>query len=281
MDATHAAAGATGAKNAAFEGWSWRTAWKKAPFLACCWVSYFLFVTAGALIFYLMEPRLNELNPWLAYAALAFIGACLLILGGGLFLITVTALTGFDLLYPHRKQSITVRFLFPLAAMLGHIVGVSRRHLRTSFVKVNNALTIAQKNRIRRERILILLPHCLQVDVCNRKITTTIDNCVACGRCPVGRLREMGAKYGLKIEVVNGGTLARRRVVEFRPDGIVAVACERDLTLGIQDAYPVPVYGVINDRPNGPCYNTDVDLALVEEGIRFFRATDAVAAGAN
>jgi len=87
----------------------------------------------------------------------------------------------------------------------------------------------------------------------------------------VGRLVELGEKYGLRLEVVNGGTLARRRVADFRPSGIVAVACERDLTYGIQDAYPVPVFGVINDRPNGPCVNTCVDMELVEDAVRFFQ----------
>ena len=81
----------------------------------------------------------------------------------------------------------------------------------------------------------------------------------------------MGESHGLKIEVVNGGTLARRRVAEMRPDGIIAVACERDLTLGIQDVYPVPVFGVINDRPYGPCLNTCVDMSLVEEAVKFFQ----------
>ena len=76
---------------------------------------------------------------------------------------------------------------------------------------------------------------------------------------------------GLKIEVVNGGTLRGKKVAMINPDGIVAVACERDLTLGIQDVYPIPVYGVINDRPHGPCYNTCVDMKLVEEGIAFFK----------
>ena len=48
---------------------------------------------------------------------------------------------------------------------------------------------------------------------------------------------------------------------------IVAVACDRDLTSGIQDIYPLPVYGILNKRQNGPCYDTDVDLEKVEEGV--------------
>jgi uncharacterized protein len=57
-------------------------------------------------------------------------------------------------------------------------------------------------------------------------------------------------------------------MASFHPDGIVAVAGERDLTLGIQDVHPIPVYGVINDRPQGPCPTTCVDCALVKQGIR-------------
>ena len=222
-------------------------------------------------MYFLITIRLRALNIWLDRAALAFLVAGGLIVAGGLVLITLTALTGIDLLYPHRNRSVTVKLLFPVAAALSQLMGFNRNILRTSFVKVNNALTKSQKARIKGERILVLLPHCLQIDICNRKLTTDVNNCMRCGKCPVGSLITLGEKLGLKLEVVNGGTLARKKVATFRPDGIVAVACERDLTLGIQDVYPIPVYGVINDRPHGPCYNTCVDMRLVEEGIAFFK----------
>lgn len=259
----------------------WRQAWTKATFLFFCWLSYAILVAIVFLAYYLMHPRLLALNTWLepiihrpGVADTVVLGAFMLVLlvvGGGLLLITLTALTGVDLLYPHFKRSITVSVLFPIAASLSQVLGINRNRLRTSFVKVNNALTKAQRKRIRGDRILILLPHCLQIDVCNRKITNTVFNCVQCGRCPVGDILELGKKYDLKLEVVNGGTLARRKVASFKPSAIVAVACERDLTFGIQDVYPIPVYGVINDRPHGPCINTCVDMAMIEKAIKFFK----------
>jgi hypothetical protein len=242
-----------------------------APFLAFCWAGFLVIAGLCILGFYLISPRLIQLHRLVNLAVMALDAGVLLILGGGLLLITITAMSGFDLLYPHRKRSVTVSVLFPIAVLLAQLFRIDRNTLRTSFVKVNNALTKAQRGRIRGDRILVLLPHCLQIDVCNRKITGNINNCLQCGRCRVGDLVEIGKKYNLQLEVVNGGTLARQRVRSFCPDGIVAVACERDLTLGIQDVYPVPVYGVINDRPHGPCVNTCVDMALVEEGIRFFK----------
>lgn len=69
--------------------------------------------------------------------------------------------------------------------------------------------------------------------------------------------------------------IARRIVVQTRPRCIVAVACERDLTSGIQDSYPLPVFGVLNQRPCGPCLDTLVPLGALEEAIRLFLGCSA------
>jgi len=50
----------------------------------------------------------------------------------------------------------------------------------------------------------------------------------------------LAEKYGVDLAVATGGTIARRIVVETHPDLIIAVACERDLTSGIQDTTPLP-----------------------------------------
>jgi uncharacterized protein len=48
------------------------------------------------------------------------------------------------------------------------------------------------------------------------------------------------------------------------------VACERDLSSGLVDTYTLPVLGIPNERPFGPCFNTRVDLEKVKEAIAFF-----------
>lgn len=86
---------------------------------------------------------------------------------------------------------------------------------------------------------------------CPRRLTHNVELCERCGRCPVGALLDLRDVLGIRLAIATGGTIARRIVVEIQPRCIVAVACERDLTSGIQDSYPVPVFGVLNERPCG------------------------------
>ena len=86
----------------------------------------------------------------------------------------------------------------------------------------------------------------------------------------MGALLELRDAYGVRLAIATGGTIARRIVVQARPRCIIAVACERDLTSGIQDSYPIPVFGVLNERPHGPCLDTLAPLDAIESAIRLF-----------
>ena len=103
-------------------------------------------------------------------------------------------------------------------------------------------------------------------------MTTDVYNCKQCGRCQVGSLLEIANQYGCHFLVVTGGTLARLKIKELRPRAIVAIACERDLVSGMADVFPIPVIGVLNERPCGPCCNTRVnteDIRLVVERLLY------------
>ncbi|HBG0081579.1 TPA: DUF116 domain-containing protein, partial [Clostridioides difficile] len=119
------------------------------------------------------------------------------------------------------------------------------------------------------EDIIILIPHCIQENSCKLKVTNDIDNCKECGRCNIGELIKLKEKTNVKIFVATGGTLARKIIMDNKPKAVVAVACERDLTSGIQDIKKIPVLGVFNKRPNGPCVNTNVDIMDIEKAIGF------------
>jgi len=201
--------------------------------------------------------------------AIVFASIVLFLIGGGLTLI-FTIVRGKNLFFNRRIRGVVIRFLFPLLVLVGKCVGMGKDRVKRAFITINNQLVLAEARRVRPEKLLILLPHCLQNHECDVRITGNVENCKACGKCNVKNLVNLSQKYRVSISVATGGSVARRIVVEKRPDMIIGVACERELTSGIQDTYPLPVYGILNDRPFGPCYDTDVDLELVEKGMIAF-----------
>ncbi|WP_333655156.1 DUF116 domain-containing protein [Dissulfurispira sp.] len=165
-------------------------------------------------------------------------------------------------------RAMVLKVLYPMLMLVGAFSKDKKERLQLFIVDLNNRLVRAQG--FKTKRILLLLPHCLQINDCDVRITNDIYNCKRCGRCNIKDLISVADENNLKLFVATGGNLARRIVSDVRPEAVVAVACERDLSSGIADAYPLPVLGIPNERPFGPCFNTRVDLTKVKEAIEFF-----------
>lgn len=222
------------------------------------------------LLWYIPIVGLKNIHPSLPAVFTAGLGLLFfLMLSGGLLLV-FTIIRGRDVFLSQKLRGIVAKVLFPLMILMGRLLGVSKARIQQSFIELNNHLVRSNGHRARPSRLLILLPHCVQDFDCQIKITGNIKNCKGCGKCEIKDLVEISDQYNVKIAVATGGTLARRIIVQNRPEAIVAVACELDLTTGIQDTYPIPVIGILNDRPNGPCINTKVNIEKVKNAIRDF-----------
>ena len=163
------------------------------------------------------------------------------------------------------NRGVLLKVVYPLLMLIAAIVPGRKEALQSFVIRLNNRLVL--NLGIRTKRLLLLMPHCLQVDKCEIRLTHNVRNCKQCGKCGIKDLIGISDRTGIELFVATGGNLARRIVEDTRPEAIVAVACERDLSSGIADVYPMPVYGVSNERPCGPCLNTRVDLSKVEEAI--------------
>lgn len=238
----------------------------------------------GAVIlvgWYLIAPRLaqfyEDLPRVVGYTAALFFA----VIAGGLITILVSAATERRILLSRTIMATVVRILLPVVLFLAGMIGIGKDPVKRSFIALNNSLVRAARDTWGSRRILLLLPHCLQHTSCPHKITGgVVENCEKCGKCVIASLLDLASENGLALAVATGGTLARRVIGEINPAAIVAVACEMDLTSGITDSYPLPVYGILNERPNGPCRDTTVDLDLVRQAIQFFRNSEvAIPAG--
>ncbi|SCH13353.1 MULTISPECIES: DUF116 domain-containing protein [unclassified Romboutsia] len=163
-----------------------------------------------------------------------------------------------------------VNLIFPLIIKIASLVGIPKDDIRKVYIKLNNRYIYSQKYNLKSEDILILIPHCVQKNSCKLKVTTDIATCKQCGLCNIGDLVRLKEEKNVDIFVATGGTLARKIILENKPKAVIAVACERDLTAGVQDVSKIPVLGVFNKRPNGPCVDTCIDVEEVENAINFF-----------
>ncbi|MGD9157399.1 MAG: DUF116 domain-containing protein [Desulfobacteraceae bacterium] len=229
------------------------------------------FLIGGAvLLWWIPYVGFENIHPKLpAIMAVCFALVVLFLIGGG-FTLIFTILRGRNLFFNRRIRGVVIRFLFPMLVIVGKLVGVKKDQVRRSFIEINNQLVSSEAKKVKPEKLLILLPHCLQYHECSVRITGNIENCKKCGKCKIKDLVGLTEKYSVPVAVATGGTLARRIVVEKKPHIIIGVACERDLTSGIQDSFPIPVFGILNKRPFGPCYDTDIDIEAVENAVRVF-----------
>lgn len=204
----------------------------------------------------------------------------LIILLVAILLVTFTGMLVFYRLMQNKKiphgllhaSNKYVVYLYPVLVYLGQMIGKDKNEIRRSFTQLNNQVLLNSSLTYKADEILILTPHCLQQTMCDIKITYDIRQCRKCGKCSVEGLLHLQEKYGVETQVVTGGTLARLRIKEKMPKMIIAIACERDLMSGLMDVKDIPVYAIINDRPEGPCQNTSVDLDVVKNMLdRFLR----------
>lgn len=217
---------------------------------------------------------LLEINAYLPLVLGIFFASVVFLTGFGI-LSMVGAILGLPFLHIFQKQSYTlINLLFPVAIMIGKVFGFNRRRIERSFIEVSNQIIHHRGIKVHANELLVVTPHCLQLATCPHKITRDPHNCKRCGGCDVGALVNLADEMGFHFFIVTGGTLARQTVKKVRPKAIMAIACERDLTSGIQDVYPLPAVGVLNIRPNGPCFNTHVDIEQVREEIKKFLLDD-------
>ena len=184
-----------------------------------------------------------------------------------LMLLLTLSIKGIIPIFFEKAIYFLINILFPISLKFGRIFGVKRRQLEGSFIAISNVLFARHNFKILGKDLMVLTPHCLQLATCPHKITRDPNNCKRCGGCNIGDLMNMADEFGFTFFVATGGTLARQIIVEKRPKIVLAIACERDLMSGIQDVYPLPAVGILNIRPNGPCYNTKVDLDEVRNAI--------------
>jgi len=240
---------------------------RKHLFLILSTVSLIMLMIITTLLWWFISPRLHEINKLFASSVLNILRLFYFIVVLGIVLLLLTSYLERNFIITRTAVRLALRFIFPSTVLLGRLVGIRKDRIRESFVHVNNTFVKVMSGRYSPGDILILLPHCLQNTECLIRVTVDINNCKECGKCKISDLKKLARKTGVKIAIATGGSLARRIIIKHKPKFIIAVACERDLVDGLLDVFPIPVFGVLNERPFGPCVNTSVDVDVIESAL--------------
>jgi len=218
------------------------------------WLSFFILlglILLALLLLYLILPRFKLFGSFWATVITAAVLVAAIVL-----LVWYVILT-LKIIYRKRYLKICLDrnnrllfFLLPYVVKLASFLGISGDRLGHSFIQVNNRLAF---NPDLKGDILVLLPRCLNRDI----------------------MKEIKKICEMYPDVIyystGGGSAARKLVVKTSPRAIIAVACERDLLSGIQFVSgKIPVIGIPNKRPKGPCKNTIIDPSELESALKYF-----------
>jgi hypothetical protein len=209
----------------------------------------FLIVTVAAAVlsWYLVAPRLAQWHVAAPTVLIDVLAILLTALSVALGLVALMLLTGWP--RSTRASSLARRILAVVERRvfaLGRVLSINKDRLAHAFIRTNNALVRLAPQGIAPQRVLILLPRCLRKE-------------------QLDQARSLASARSVEVAIVAGGEQARQRIREKRPSVVIGVACERDLLSGIRDVrHKLSVLGIANTRPNGPCRDTQINLAELE-----------------
>ena len=151
-----------------------------------------------------------------------------------------------------KEKQFVKLFLTKITLTIGIRLGINQDRLIHSMLRMNNSLTrIVHRDPKAKEEVVILAPRCLTKEI-------------------RGTIEKYTSDHNYQYHIVAGGTQARKVLEEVDPKGIIAIACERDLNAGIKDVpNHIPVIAISNQRPNGPCKDTVIDIDQFKEAIHF------------
>jgi len=210
-------------------------------FIFIAYASFLIILLALSFFAYLIYPRLSEFHIYIALSV-SFVIA-------GIFLVSFIWFTLFIFgvlikrnifIFPKLARNLGTGFL-PIVMWVAGKFRINKDRITNSFIKVNNILTELTEIQKFKGKVIILTPRCLSVEYKKKLVS-------------------IGKSKGLKTFICMGGNVARQRIKKERPDAVFAIACERDLLSGINDVQEfLPVYGISNKRPFGPCLETSFD----------------------
>lgn len=124
-------------------------------------------------------------------------------------------------------------------------------------IDLRNRLNKETFSEINAEDVILVLPHCLRNTQCPAKLGESGLECIQCGKCCIGPIKEISDKKHVDLFIVPGSSFIKNIVKKRKFKAVIGVACPVDLNLAmtsLRDFTPQGVY-LLTDG----CINTTVN----------------------
>jgi hypothetical protein len=154
------------------------------------------------------------------------------------------------------------------ALRISEELNLSRSYVKEIAVQLNNIRNEKDFAEIPAEQCALFLPHCLRnAERCKATYNAQGLQCKHCTKdCKVNQLTLIGEQMGYKCFVVPGGAMVFNVAKQYKPKGVVAVACLNELREGTartESEYKVP-FQIVQLTKDG-CVNTEVCIDEVKD----------------
>jgi len=132
-------------------------------------------------------------------------------------------------------------------------------------VNQHNLKVTAHLAQAKPENVLLIMPRCVQKTGCRANVQKSLDECLACGRCPLGDVAVVCDRHGLPALVAFRSHIAFDLAREHKPDLIIATACHDRMIKALRNVPEVPSLLAPLAGMDRMCINATVDLDWLNE----------------
>jgi len=157
---------------------------------------------------------------------------------------------------------------------LSWILGVDPEVVDRAIVQLRNTLYHRAYIKTPYSQRAIFLPQCLRHPQCPARLSPEGLECINCGRCGLGKIKELAEHLGCLFFIAPGGSLVKRMVKKYKPKAVLGVGCSLEVKegSGLMEALNIPVQAVTLEYDG--CVDTRVNveellrkIAETEEGV--------------
>ncbi len=157
----------------------------------------------------------------------------------------------------------TLNLTYPIIKNISRFLQLDDLMIDRISIDLRNRINKLEFEKTDAKDVIIVLPHCLRDTSCPAKLGKSGLECIKCGKCSIGKIKNISDKKNIDLYIVPGSSFIKNIVKQRKFKAVIGVACPVDLNLAmtsLHDFTPQGVY-LLTDG----CINTTVNVDEVIE----------------